>query len=167
MANNCHNWIMFSGNPDTLKEIKNKIQSYNEYNYVAEWGNFITGNKYDHYESYGGRWFEFDVYYDDKDLVIQGDICEAYAVKGVIEFEEPGSDFGGMISFDTDGGQIEEVNMSYGEWRYHNDPEEYFQYTILDNIEDYDSYDEIAAEHPYLKDKHLKELKHEFTRQIS
>lgn len=179
MANHCYNWIMFSGDPYTLKEIKNKMKLYDEYDYVAEWGNFITGNKHDHYESYGGRWFEFSIDDDEGDLVIQGDsawtpmiglvmeICEAYAVKGIIEYEESGNDFGGMISFDTDGGQIEEVNMPYGEWRYHNDPEEYFQYDILEYVGDYEDYDEMVGEYKFLSDKHKQELKHEFTRQIS
>ena len=72
-----------------------------------------------------------------------------------------------MISFDTDGGQIEEVNMSYGEWRYHNDPEEYFQYELLDFVGDYEDYDSMVGDYKFLSDKHKQELKHEFTRQIS
>lgn len=100
MANNCWNYIVFSGDENKLKEMFNEI---NEDDYDE-----LNKNELDL-----PRWFEMEI---DKDgFIISGDsawnpplnytklLCEKYKVYAEHEYAESGNGFAGYYDCDPDG----------------------------------------------------------------
>lgn len=160
MANNCSNWIEFSGPAKNIMPLYAKFdeeQTKLEANscfwydvflsfFKEEDGTVTTGFEH-RIDDFGSKWFDIGdlscdadweqvVIPEDKILsfTISGDsawapienfvsmLCEKYKVTGLIEYEEPGCDFGGKHSWDAEGNTVEEIQMTYRAWRYYDDP---------------------------------------------
>ena len=179
MANNCYNWVEFTGSKDALQKLKDKFKDYEKFDYFTDWGNHIleiendTSEKtFDWCYKYGTKWW--DMYIDheeDESFIVSGDtawsppeslleeICKHYGIECRIEFEEGGNDFGGYTTFNSEGKQ-EEYNASYRQWRYEQDSGsamdniigdiEHCDYTLEDFEEDFEYMSEEDVE--YIKE---------------
>jgi hypothetical protein len=187
MANNCMNWVNIWGKDTTLKRINDRLEKYTDHKgSFLEWGDIVVNKKLEegeedereHYH-YGTRWWDFEVQKEKGQLNICGDsawspptelikqICIEYKVTATIEYEEPGFDFGGKTEFDELGEIVEEIKMTYDEWRYHDSDKEYV-YNILQDLEDfYDTYedeDSLIKNYKFLSEEHKKELLIEYNK---
>lgn len=186
MANNCYNWVRFTGSEESIKKLHNKFLDYEKFEYFTDWGNHVlditndTSEKtFDWGYKYGTKWWDFHVDdFDINELAISGDtawsppetlieeICKRYSLEARIEFEEAGNDFGGYTEFNNEG-KTEEYNTSYREWRYMEDPN-YAIEDILDSLkycgftlEDFeDDFEYMRNEDvEYIKEKYNKKFK--------
>lgn len=160
MANNCYNWVHFTGSEESIKKLHKKFLDYEKFEYFTDWGNHVlditndTSEKtFDWCYKYGTKWWDF--YVDDFDiheLSISGDtawsppeeliekICKKYSLNARIEFEECGNDFGGYAEFNSRG-RTEDFNVSYRHWRYLQDSD-----SAIDNIIDDIKYSDFTLE---------------------
>lgn len=125
MANNCYNHITLQGSADVLTKVVERLETYDQFNYLNGWGDYVLGirddfdYKWEEDERkdgyyYGSRWFLFDIELESDTLTISGDsawspliklteeICKVYNLKGEIYYSESGSDIAGKLSFDGD-----------------------------------------------------------------
>ena len=127
--------------------------------FKEEDGTITTGFEH-RIDDFGSRWLEIGVLSCDSDweqVIIPNDtilsftisgesawapvenfirlICEKYKVTGLIEYEEPGCDFGGKHSWDAEGNTVEEIQMTYRAWRYSEDTR-YGMDCLLEDIQD-------------------------------
>lgn len=111
---------------------------------------------FDTYIAYGSRWFECSWEYDkgENNLIISGDsawspvlpffvkLCKAYKLQCEGEYSESGMDFAGTFIIDSEG-NVEENQMSYGEYEAEHNPDSFWQnamYSIQEgDFEDFDS----------------------------
>ena len=187
MANNCYNYVHFSGEPKMLSELADNLIKYNKTNYFTEFGDMVLGidsvghtlesikERYpkDPIYMYGTKWWDLEVSYNDgdSDLYVNGDsawsppfllislICKSYRLEGSIEYEEGGMDSAGIISFDKNGGAIENQRMTATEYRYIDDVDSwihdlYWQHEGDENF----SFDNLKERYPYAKNEDLEEL---------
>jgi hypothetical protein len=113
-------------------------------------GNFKTG--FDVYEKYGSKWFdaylELQEYHNEDEigLTISGDsawspalplfvkLCKKYKLTCEGNYDEPGMDFAGEFTIDTEG-NLEETQLSYREFQQKNNPECFWD-DITNQIDD-------------------------------
>lgn len=185
MANNCYNWVEFTGSRDALQKLKNKLNDYDKFDYFTDWGNHILDiendtdeRNYDWHYKYGTKWW--DMYVDseeDESLVISGDtawcppeklleeICKHYGIKCRIEFEESGNDFGGYTMFSPDGIE-EDYTVNYRQWRYEQDADSAIQ-NIMDDVEHFDyTLEDLEDDLKYMSEEDVKYIK-EFVENIN
>lgn len=119
---------------------------------------------FDVYDKYGSKWFEayfqLEEYHNEDEigLTISGDsawspmlpffqkLCKKYKLTCEGNYEESGMDFAGEFTIDTEG-NIDETQMSYGEFQQKNNPESFWD-SLICNIEDgyYNDLESIYAE---------------------
>jgi len=185
MANNCYNWVEFTGSKDALLKLKNKLSDYEKFEYFTDWGNHIldiendTSEKnFDWCYKYGTKWW--DMYLeneDDESLLISGDtawsppeslleeICKHYGIECRIEFEEPGNDFGGYATFNSEGKQ-EEYSVSYRQWRYEEDSDSAME-NIIEDIEHCDyTLEDFEEDFKYMSEEDVEYIK-EFVKNLN
>lgn len=191
MANNCWNWVSFTGDKKTLDKLEKKFEKYDDTNYFTEFGDIVLGKnkrnykekKYDFYYQYGTKWWDFDIDREDDDvLVIMGDsawsppteltkkISDKYQLWVHHEFEESGMDFAGKYEY-KNGKIIKEKDMSYQENRYNenidgfwNDIEMYMSET--DNWEEFIEYIDKNVIEMMKKDNIFKNLKNNYEKYV-
>jgi len=179
MANYCWNWVLIEGDNDTLDLLENRMQDYEMFDNLTDWTNHILGKKVfdvkkdNPYDVVGTRWWDIDWYAMDRDnqsMTIQGDsawgppthlmelLAEEFDLKILIEFEEPGMDFGGYCKFDKTG-QLEDHTVSYSQWRYEQDKYAYFDQFKCDAEEGcYESKEDVIESNDFVSEEDLKEL---------
>jgi len=190
MANYCWNWVIIEGNEDTLKEIQSKIDKG-----IKEGEGYLTKvadllldeNRHEHnveslYDAYGTRWWDIDrneIQGDELILIgssawsppniLMQKISEKYKVKITIEFEEMGCDFGGSETY-VNGVMTEEINMSYREWTYFQEPE----YAVQNLIEDleyspdwFEDLDDLEKSLHYMTKDDKEEIKEVYLKQLN
>ena len=188
MANNCYNWVHFTGSEESIKKLHDKFNDYKNFNYFTDWGNHVlditndTNEKtFDWCYKYGTKWWDFDIERPDIDeLIVIGDtawsppeqlmeeICKHYDIQCRIEFEEGGNDFGGYAEFNPEG-KIDEYNVSYRQWRYEQDPHcaiddilnslEYCDFTLEDFEDDFEYMSD--ADIDYIKESYNELKQHQ------
>ena len=185
MANNCYNWVEFTGSKDALQKLKGKISDYEKFEYFTDWGNHIldiendtSERNFDWYYKYGTKWW--DMYLENEEdgiLTISGDtawsppwklleeICKHYGIECRIEFEEPGNGFGGYTTFNSEGKQ-EEYNVSYRQWRYEQDSDSAME-NIIDDIENCDyTLEDFEEDFKYMSEEDVEYIK-EFVKNLN
>lgn len=80
MANHCYNHITLQGSADVLSKLIIKLETYNQFNYLNGWADYVLGVRDDfnyNFEEderkdayyYGSRWFDFDIEQDDPNRI--------------------------------------------------------------------------------------------------
>lgn len=178
MANHCYNYVLLSGNKEMLKELQEAIieaEAASNDKYFYQFCDRVV--KADpsvekDYLFYGTKWFEHEVDYHGDCLTIQGDsawgppqrfieeICKQYGLCAVLEYEEPGNDFAGIVNYDSTG-EVDHEEFTYHELQYNNDFD-YWKEEILDMYDDCEDDSEIKehlkVECTYASDEHKKEV---------
>lgn len=190
MANYCFNWVIIEGNEDALKEIQSKIEEGMkvEEGYLTKVADLLLDeNRHEHneeslYDVYGTRWWDIDRNeIQGDDLVLSGSsawsppnvlmqkISEKYQVKITIEFEECGNDFGGSETY-VNGVMIEEVNMSYREWMYFQEPD-YALQNLIEDLEDcpdwFEDLDDLEKSLHYMTKEHREEIREVYLKSLN
>lgn len=122
MANDCWNWVSFTGKKENLQRLVEGLkvaQESNKENHGLLWyeayyvalGLTHPEENTDVYDNFGSKWFSIDdIETDDNSVVISGSsawspvsqfflrLSEIYELQFESEFEEPGSDFGGYYA---------------------------------------------------------------------
>ena len=148
MANHCYNFISLSGDKELLEElwegIKEAEAAPNDQYFYQFCDRVVKANpsvKKD-YLFYGTKWFEYEIDHDGDTMCMQGDsawgppqrfieeICKQYGVCAVLEYEEPGNDFAGIVKYDSTG-EIDHEEFTYHELQYNTDFD-YWKEEILD-----------------------------------
>lgn len=185
MANHCYNHITLQGNADVLTKLVARLQTYNQFNYLNGWADYVLGIRdnfnYNFEEDerkdayyYGSRWFDFDIDYQlgSETLVISGDsawsplikfteeLCKVYQLYGSIYYCETGMDFAGEVSF-SGGTEISREVGSCKEMNYKEDINYWFEDMICalegaDEEEIESALDEAAS---YAYEEHIEELR--------
>ena len=152
-----------------LNELATKFKKNETFDYFTDFCKYLLGKAvpkkpnqqeklYDYAYTYGTKWW--DIHSQDVDikqgkLTITGDsawsppqplieqICIEFGLKGYIEYEEPGADFGGE-AFYNEHGLIEDRCYEYQQWRYLNceSKEEYFDEELW-NYYEYEDIEEF------------------------
>jgi len=156
MANHCYNFANVYGSKDALDLLEKRIKDAKKENDHLWYETFyqVLGfaspeESTDSYEEFGSKWFNCDVIRDkDTEMTISGDsawspvsefyrkISEVYNLEIFSTFEECGNDFGGW--YDCKNGEVtKDVTMTYGQYRYTEDPYEYTE-SLLEDIENGD-----------------------------
>lgn len=122
MANDCWNWVSFTGKKENLQRLVEGLEAAQKTN-VENYGLFWYNSYYvalgltppeestDVYDHFGSKWFSIDdIETDDNSVVISGSsawspvsqfflrLSEIYELQFESEFEEPGSDIGGYYA---------------------------------------------------------------------
>jgi len=162
MANNCWNTISLIGNKDSLKELEDRLYTYDKFNYLNGWCDYVLKirddfnyireeDERDAYH-YGSKWFDFEINDDPFGMSINGDsawsplieftkqICKVYKLDGVIEYEEPGLDFAGIVTYGTEGNEVSNIERTYCENLYVNDRRCWLE-EMMDTLPDYEEED--------------------------
>lgn len=187
MANNCWNWVSFTGDKKTLNKLENKFKKYDKTSWFTQFGDIVLdkkkreyeGQHFDFYYQYGTKWWEFDIQRDDDDcLVIMGDsawsppleltlkISKKYKLWVHHEFEEGGCDFAGKHEY-KNGEIITKDDMTYQEYRYLENPDGFWD-DVQMYIDDTDSWEEFIENIDkevitiMKKENTLKHLKNEY-----
>jgi len=169
MANHCFNWVNIYGEDRTLNRIVSKLETYHDHKgSFLSWGDMVLNKEPEEeersYYYYGTRWWDFEVQRERGGINVSGDsawsppielikqICVEYGVTATIEYEEPGCDFGGRTEFNELGEVVDEIDMSYSEWRYYSYPDHIANIIsdMEDYIEFYNSEDEVLKDYPFL-----------------
>ena len=164
MANYCWNCVSFYGKTKQIKELVKRLKSYEDFNYLNAWGDYVCKIKnknspYNYEEDqrpyyfYGTKWWDFEIINEEKnEILIQGDsawsppielvekICKVYDLTAEIEYDEPGMDFAGISKFNKNG-VIYEEQMISNQFRYKNNKDYWFE----DLIYAYDGNSEIIT----------------------
>ena len=122
MANDCWNWVHFTGKKENLQSLLNgleKAQSLNEENGGLIWyqtfytalGMDVPSEPKDTYDEFGSKWYDpCDIDFDGESITIAGSsawspvsqfflkLSEVYQVEFESEYEEAGFDFGGYFA---------------------------------------------------------------------
>lgn len=122
MANDCWNWVSFTGKKENLQRLVEGLKAAQETNvenhgllwyeaYYTALGLTPPEESIDVYDHFGSKWFSIDdIETDDNSVVITGSsawspvsqfflrLSEIYELQFESEFEEPGSDFGGYYA---------------------------------------------------------------------
>lgn len=184
MANHCYNHITLQGSADVLSKLIIKLETYNQFNYLNGWADYVLGVRDDfnyNFEEderkdayyYGSRWFDFDIEQDDPNrITIAGDsawsplikfteeLCKVYQLDGNIYYSETGMDFAGDVSF-SKGTEISREECSCKEMNYKQDLSYWFEGMICvlegaDEEEIESSLEECAE---YASEEHIEELR--------
>jgi hypothetical protein len=182
MANNCMNWVSIYGEDATLNIIASKLETYHDHKgSFLNWGDMVVNKKTeeerDPYD-YGTSYWELDVEREYGVINVSGDsawsppielikqICTEYKVHATIEYEEAGSDFGGMTEFNRLGEAISEIKMRYDEWRYRDGTEHILN--IVSDVEDcigsYDSQEDLLKRYYFLSKEDAEYLIEEYNK---
>lgn len=185
MANNCYNWVEFTGSKDALQKLKDKFKNYEKFDYFTDWGNHIldiekdtSERNFDWYYKYGTKWWDMYMERDeDEYLTISGDtawspperliekICKHYGLECRIEFEESGNDFGGYATFDSEG-KKEDYTVSYRQWIYEQDSD-FAMDQIIEDIEHCDyTIEDFEDDFKYMEEEDVNYIK-EFVEKLS
>ncbi len=176
----------------SLNKLVDRMKTYEETDYLAEWGDYILdkGKIGDSIEIlnkrhdnncgyvYGSRWFDFNI---DDDIQgehpiitilgdsawspmcpLVGEICKHYGLSGEIEYEEPGCDFAGRQAFNDKGILIENIDVTYHEWRYIDDRRYWFEDVRYgyEGCDDEDcTIEQLTKDHSYASESDIKELR--------
>ena len=189
MANHCWNWVQIIGERKTLEKIQKKFEKYEDTKYLAEFGDYVLnrGKIGDDLEilrqrhedvgyAYGTRWWDFTMDAEDTVLTIMGDsawgppnilisqIAKVYGVKTEIEYDEPGMNFAGKVSWDESGVVIDRWEGTSDEMRYNEDVGSWMEdimycYEGEDNIEY--TYKKLRKYYPYASKDKIRELREE------
>lgn len=169
MANNCYNWMIFTGDKTSIDRLeKEAFGTCNKYDYFTEWVNSVvnekTEKKFDPY-AYGTRWFRAELSNTGNgELIVNGDsawsppigmaqaFCSHFGLECEFEYEESGNDFGGKTTINSKGNVVEEENYSYREWRYIQDSD-----SAISNIIEDIQYDMLQGCFESLEDS-LKDM---------
>lgn len=175
MANNCYNHAHVYGSKEALDLLEKRIeeatteQSHLYYHTYFDVLGIECPENTDVYDDFGSKWFNCDVMREkDTELIISGDsawspvsefyrkISEMYNLEIYSTFEESGNDFGGW--YDCKNGEItKDVTVTFGEYRYMEDPYEYVDFTI-EEIESGD-FDEVHEEvWNIMTDEHKRQI---------
>lgn len=184
MANYCWNCVSFYGKKkDVIEELKDRIKSYPDFNYVNAWGDyvckktdkaFVYNYKDDSrpYYFYGTKWWDFEIINEDKnEFMVSGDsawsppielikeICKVYNITAEIEYDEPGMDFAGKAKFNKNG-LIYEEEMTSNEFQYKENKDYWIENLKLMYTwnEKSVTFEEIQEDHPYASQKDILEL---------
>ena len=178
MANHCYNYVSFSGKKEMLIELKEGIKeaeaATNDKYFYQFCDRVVKADpsvKKD-YLFYGTKWFEYEIDHHGDTMCMQGDsawgppqrfveaMCKQYGLCAILEYEEPGNDFAGIIKYDSTG-EIEHEEFTYHELQYNTDFY-YWKEEILDMYDDSEDDSEIKehlkVECTYASDKHKKEV---------
>lgn len=177
MANNCWNWVSMTGDKDTLELLKNRMKDYDNFDNLVDWTNhIIQEDRFDRekespYDVVGTRWW--DVLWEEAEIQdgymsIQGDsawspptqlmelLAKEFKLEITIEFEEPGCDFGGYCTYDSNGLK-EDHTVSYRQWSYEQDRYHYLE-QFKEDIDHYETMEDVLNEHEFASKKDLLEL---------
>ena len=186
MANNCYNWVSFTGEKKTLDILENKFSKYDKTKYFTEFGDIVLNKKpreyenqhFDFYYQYGTKWWDLDIDRDsDTSLFISCDtawsppleltkrISGRYKLEVQHEFEESGNDFAGIHIY-KDGNVVDQKDMTYQMFRYMENPDGFWDDVNM-HIECTESWAEFIQyiDKEILKImsvKDLKQLKYEY-----
>lgn len=173
MANHCYNHVTLNGDAEILEEISKKLRTYNEFNYVTNFFDYVlnkitfspnaTNNSgIRDYNHYGTKWWDIYVNIEDIEdgqLTIYGDtawappllfteeLCIQYGLQAIHEYEEPGMDIAGIAKYSKDGYEDHD-QMTYREYQYNDNYDGWFE-DALYCLEEADSQEEI---HSYCKE---------------
>ena len=172
MANHCYNYVTLNGDAEILKQISKKLETYDKFNYITNFFDYVlnkitltpnTTSEYNNdvrdYNHYGTKWWDMDVELIEGVLLISGDtawappllfieeLCIQYGIRASHEYEEPGMDIAGIARY-SENGYEDHDQMTYREYRYHNNYDGWFE-DCLYCLEETDSQEEI---HDYCKE---------------
>lgn len=188
MANYCWNYVVFNGKATQIKKLRNKFKQYDKTNWFVEFGDFVLDKgkvgltkeelvkKYKDFYHYGTRYWEFDLrdYPDDDSntFTVAGDsawsppielinqICITYGLSAEMNYEECNDDFAGIVKFDKTG-IIDHKEMTYHEYRYHDDFMSWKDNLAMNYEYEVDREDleyEMNTYHSYASKNHIKEF---------
>lgn len=155
MPNNCWNFVVLTGNLQTLQKIKLRFESsesgvFSLKNYQCLLVSDVSDMDE---EDFGSRRFSPQVELVDGKLLISGDsdrspmiglfetICADWGVEGQLEFEETAEDFAGIIGWNSKGVEIQNQQWTYLERTYMKDPQMFweemsYRYQLYDTFEE-------------------------------
>jgi hypothetical protein len=133
MANNCWNWVEFSG--ENCPQITARIEKFNAEEYTVDAYRALLPDGVelsdDQIMNDNPKWLSIEHYDDfDDSLTFYGDsawnppsglvqlICKYWNVSARVEFEECGNDFGGFEKYNEQGCLVESLTVPYKHWRY-------------------------------------------------
>lgn len=187
MANNCFNWVTFSGDEDTINRLEQKFKaiprdaqiSFSEFcDTFFDEAREKNPNDFDEMYNYGTKWWDYNIDQRGKDYInISGDsawspptgflakLSKHYNVEIRGEYEEPGMDFGGYTIYKN--GEVADYCYSYTEWRFMENPEGFWD-DIADYVMQYDTFEEfkenVLDQFLVKPEKELSEIEEEFNR---
>ncbi len=157
MANNCDNYVMFTGEQKDLQTIYDRFNRYREFDYFTNFSEMVLGlpiseGNFDGYK-YGTKWWEFSILeLGEGYLNIQGDtawspplmliseITRVFNVKAEGNYYEGGMDFAG--EYTAENGNLEDNEFTCFEYDLKEDRDYAIQRLIEDlqdgTIEEYD-----------------------------
>lgn len=162
MANYCYNYVRITGDEKTLDLLQEKFKNYSNTNYFTEFGDTFFDIKRDYksenfafYYKYGTKWWDFQMQRDEAtELIITGDsawsppinliqkISETYNVEIYSEWDEPGMDFAGKVTYiNGNMKDLLECSSQLFELEYKT-PEEFCE-GILENIDEGYEFDDF------------------------
>ncbi len=143
MANHCFNFVQITGNEEILKEISERLDTYQKFNYISNFFDYVLNKTADipskpadksrlDYTHYGTKWWDLDIEgVVEGSLIITGDtawappllfveeLCQQYDLCATHEYEEPGMDFAGIANFGPEG-EMDHKQMTFSEYQYTN-----------------------------------------------
>lgn len=182
MANNCYNHITLQGSADVLTKVVERLETYDQFNYLNGWGDYVLGirddfdYKWEEDERkdayyYGSRWFDFDIELESETLTMSGDsawsplikfteeLCKVYQLDGSIYFSETGMDFAGEISF-SKGTEISREECSCREMNYKSDINYWIEdmISVLEGADEDEIESDVEEAKSYASEEHIQEL---------
>lgn len=157
MANDCWNKVIIRGDEETLKKIHHKFtRNENGIFSINNYKNLFDTDLSDmDEEDWGSKRFIPTSELTDGELLITGDsawspmiglfetICAEYGVEATLEYDEPGNDFAGKVSWNSNGVITESYEWTYWESLLINRPVEFWE-EISWRYEDYDDFEDLV-----------------------
>ena len=169
MANNCDNYVTFTGKKEDIETLYQRFKKYDECDYFTHFAEMVLGkplspvdDQFNEY-AYGIKWWDFDVTLQDDELVVSGDsawspplqligeITKVFNVSANGSYYEMGMDFAGDYS--AQHGVLIDNEMTCFEYHLLQD-REYAIEQLIGDIND-EMYDFDYAESKYKE--HLTE----------
>jgi hypothetical protein len=170
MANNCDNYVTFTGKKEDIETLYQRFQKYNECDYFTHFAEMVLGkplspvdDKFDGY-AYGTKWWDFSILdLGDSSLNIQGDtawspplrliaeITKVFDVEAHGNYYECGMNFAGDYS--AHDGVLDDNEMTCFEYDLLSD-KDYAIERLIEDIND-ETYELEYAEDEFKK--HLTE----------
>ena len=182
MANNCYNHITLQGSADVLTKVVERLETYDQFNYLNGWGDYVLGirddfdYKWEEDERkdayyYGSRWFDIDIELESETLTISGDsawsplikfteeLCKVYQLDGSIYYSETGMDFAGEISF-SKGTELNRDECSCREMNYKEDINYWIEdmICVLEGADEDEIESDLEEAKSYASEEHIQEL---------
>jgi hypothetical protein len=131
MANNCDNYVTFTGKKEDIETLYQRFKKYDECEYFTHFAEMVLGKPLSPLDelygyAYGTKWWDFEVTLQDDELVVSGDsawspplqligeITKVFNVSAEGSYYEMGMDFAGMYTAES--GNLDDNEMTCFEY---------------------------------------------------